>query len=415
MQAANAMMLPLLLAGMLACQPAAAMQDSYLGRIKDAEARLGGPEVFARIEAMTFEEQLAFARSHRRQFDVLRNVRSLAGDATGAARAALWFEITDPVPAHKLTAKPGELDALVAEDALQAIVREAKKRQIVILNEAHHVPLHRVFAARLASELRKIGYEYLAAETFATDVPAHPATPMQVGGYYVREPMYAGFVRGALREGWTFVGYDHWAEGATPAERIRQREVGAARNIVAKTFARNPQAKVFMYVGYGHGQKHQWSDGRKSVALLVKETTGIDPLSIDQSAMYGRGDARIDLPQYRAAMARFAPTTAIVLKNAAGGHAVQGGLPGYDMQVFHPDETAHGAHGRPLWMERRAGLRPLPVPVDLLPATGRRLVQAFHVADGRGAIPADQVMVEAGKPAPSFMLPEGQFRFGFEE
>lgn len=66
-------------------------------------------------------------------------------------------------------------------------------------------------------------------------------------------------------------------------------------------------------------------------------------------------------------------------------------------------------------MERQAGLKPHPVPAGLLPASGRRLIQAFHAGDGEGAVPVDQVMVEAGTPAASLMLPEGQFRFGYEE
>jgi len=58
------------------------------------------------------------------------------------------------------------IEDAIAEDAIAAIVREAKNRQVVILNEAHHVPLHRAFAMKLARELRKIGYEYLACEAF---------------------------------------------------------------------------------------------------------------------------------------------------------------------------------------------------------------------------------------------------------
>lgn len=34
------------------------------------------------------------------------------------------------------------------------------------LNEAHHIPMHRAFAMQLARELRKIGYTWLACETF---------------------------------------------------------------------------------------------------------------------------------------------------------------------------------------------------------------------------------------------------------
>ncbi|SFD61719.1 hypothetical protein [Massilia yuzhufengensis] len=275
-----------------------------------------------------------------------------------------------------------------------------------------------MFAARLARELRKIGFTYLACETFDEHLSARPAAITGDMGFYSREPMYAGFLRSALRDGWTFVGYDTHAEAATQLERNRLREVGAARNIMDKVFAGDPKAKVFVYVGYGHAmkQKEANGDGWKSLATLLREGQGSEPLTIDQATMVARGDARVDHPQYRATMRRLAPAQPIVLKAAAGGYAVLAGVPGgYDMQVFHPDETALNKDGRPLWMERQAGLRPHPVPLTLLPASGRRLVQAYHIEDGDQAVPADQVLVEAGKPAPAFMLPNGQFRYGHEE
>lgn len=324
----TARMLPLLFASLFICPStgaatpgaaAAPAKFSYLSRINESESRIGAPAVFARLEGMKPEEQVAFARAHRADFDRLRNMRSLAGDATGAAQASVWFDIADGALSRHAAVKSGELDAVAPDDAVQAIVREARNRRIVILNEAHHVPLHRVFASRLASELRKIGYTYLAAETFSPGVPAHPAAPWQVDGFYVKEPMYASFVRSAMRDGWTFVAYDHAPiEASTPAERSRLREVGAARNLVERIFSRDPEAKVFMYVGYGHAQEMPKAspNGFTTVATVLKESTGLDPLTVDQASMYGRGDVRVDLPRYRAAMQRFAPGKPIVFKTA---------------------------------------------------------------------------------------------------
>lgn len=408
----------LLLAGCLAACPLAGNASepfrwSYLEKVREAEARVGGPGVFAQLEAMQPAQRAAILEEKRGAIDLLMNMRSLTGDAAGTAQAALWFEIANGYPA-KYAAQSGKpLESATSEDALQAIVREARHRQIVILNEAHHEPLHRVFASRLAAELKKIGYDYLAAETFDKTIPSRPATVTTYMGFYSTEPMYAEFLRRAARDGWSFVGYDH-----VEADSEREREIGSARNIVEKVFARNPKAKLFMYVGYGHAGKQQAvsEGGWKSVATLLREQLGTEPLTIDQTTMYGRGDVRADHPQHRVAMQRFSPSKPIVLKAPSGGFATIGLRPGsFDLQVFHPDETMFTKEGRPLWMERQAGLKPRPVPASLLPASGRRLVQAFHAADGAGAVPADQVIVEAGKPAPSLMLPEGQFRFGYEE
>ncbi|WP_288380268.1 hypothetical protein [uncultured Massilia sp.] len=401
--------------GLLSCHSAQAAPD-YLKLLDRAETASGAPGVFAQLETLAPEARAAVLEERAGALDMLRNMRSLAGDASGAAQASMWFDIARDVQSQYGRSTSLALESATAEDALAAIVREAKNRQIVILNEAHHVPFHRVFAARLARELRKIGYDYLAAEAFTPDIPLHPATVDRNMGFYVNEPMYGAFVRGAIRDGWSFVGYDHNPEGAQPHERERLRELGSARNLVERIFTKHPKAKVFMYVGYGHAGKQGVAnkDGWKSVATLLREQLGIDPLSIEQTFMYARDDARVEHPRYRAAMERFAPSLPVVFRTPAGGYAMAGVRPGsYDMQVFHPDETEHGKEGRPVWMQTRAGLAPQPVPANLLPAQGRRLIQAFHADDGPDATPLDMVMVEAGKPAPALMLPPGTFRFGF--
>ena len=400
------------------CTGAQAAPPDYLKLLARAESASGAPGVFAELESMAPDRRKAFLEERAGAMDSLRTMRSLSGDASGAAQASMWFDIASGRPSQYAAHDGRVLESARAEEALAAIVREAKSRQIVILNEAHHVPFHRVFAARLAKELRKIGFDYLAAEAFALDIPLHPAAVERNMGFYVNEPMYGAFVRSAIRDGWSFVGYDHMPEGASPNDRERLRELGAARNLVEGIFAKNPKAKVFMYVGYGHAAKQREANanGWKSVATLLRETLGTDPLTIEQTIMYGRGDVRVDHPLYRAAMRRFAPSVPVVFAAREGGYAVVGTRPGsFDMQVFHPDETGHGKEGRPLWMRRQAGLAPQPVPAGLLPAQGRRLIQAFHVEDGIDAVPLDMVMVEAGKPAPALMLPEGRFRFGFAQ
>ena len=43
------------------------------------------------------------------------------------------------------------------------------------------------------------------------------------------------------------------------------------------------------------------------------------------------------------------------------------------------------------------------------------MIKAFRPADGKDAVPADVVLLDAGKPAPALMLPAGDFRFETEE
>ena len=62
-----------------------------------------------------------------------------------------------------------------------------------------------------------------------------------------------------------------------------------------------------------------------------------------------------------------------------------------------------------------AGRTASPVPTTLLPATGRRLVLAYDKAHGVDALAVDAVLVQAGQPAQSLMLPPGEMRLETQE
>jgi hypothetical protein len=46
-----------------------------------------------------------------------------------------------------------------------------------------------------------------------------------------------------------------------------------------------------------------------------------------------------------------------------------------------------------------------------VPTEGKRLVVARPAGQAHDAIPADVVMLEAGKPTPRFMLPPGEYTY----
>jgi hypothetical protein len=57
----------------------------------------------------------------------------------------------------------------------------------------------------------------------------------------------------------------------------------------------------------------------------------------------------------------------------------------------------------------------VPSPRALLPKNGGRLIKTYHSHEGPDAVPADMVLVDAGKPSPMLMLPAGKFRFTYED
>jgi hypothetical protein len=93
----------------------------------------------------------------------------------------------------------------------------------------------------------------------------------------------------------------------------------------------------------------------------------------------------------------------VVFRNAAGKlWTVREGI---DVTLFHPRSVYE--NGRPTWL-RMGGLRsPFVLPQDICGSAPRCLVRAWYAAEGLAAVPVDQTVVAAGKPA-ALMLPAGE-------
>jgi hypothetical protein len=269
--------------------------------------------------------------------------------------------------------------------------------------------------------LRPLGYTILAAEAFsnpdsAEDSPvtrmARDGYPRLESGHYTNDPVFADFVRQALKLGFRPVAYEQRQSQSPPGGGIAAREQAQADNIAALVAA-NPDSKFFIYVGFSHvleaavdrdGEPVEW------MAARLKKLTGIDPLTIDQanpselaSNRWGRDAFALVAPRIgRPSVLRLSGADLRVGEN---GHAV-------DLQIFHPPIRL--VNGRPSWL-RGMGRTARPVPANLVPLQGRRLVQAFLAGEGERAIPVDQVLVEAGKPVPRLMLPKQAVRYAVQE
>ncbi|WP_423027170.1 hypothetical protein [Undibacterium sp. Ji42W] len=336
-------------------------------------------------------------------------MRSMAGDVDGAIAAF------NQMPVEDVPATSSEFDSInnaKAEDAITAIVREAKKTQVVILNEAHHVSMHRAFAMKLARELKKEGYTYLACEAFSLydDFPLQKQYVSENTGMLTKETTYSNFLRDAMQDQWKFVSYE-------PVNS--PRESGMAKNLVQKIFRQDPKAKVFIYAGYSHAHEFpvaETDDDKSKMAAQLKRLTGINPLTIDQTAMYEHIDTTRQSKLYKAALTRMAQEKPFVLKSG-GQQYLKLGINNklVDMQVIYPAYSTSPTTGRASWLTTLAGFTPRDIPKELLPTTGQRLIYVFHKQEPADGTPADVVIVQAGKTPPKLMLPPGEFRFGFED
>ncbi len=324
-------------------------------------------------------------------------------------------------------ADAGGLRDYDSQDAMQAILELASQRQVVMINEAHHVPLHRAFVLQLLEGLYRKGFRYFAAEALtAQDKQLQKrGYPTMATGYYLPEPLCADLVRTALRLGYQVVPYED--EGARspmdskdPIAAQNARESGQAKNLKERILAKDPQAKILVHAGYGHIAKTpetlEMSGKKGEIRLMAnnfKAITGIDPLSIAQDAMTEHSVPSEENPDYRLAIERgLLKDKPVVLRDpkskAYYGPTQSEGK--YDLVVFHPRSVYE--RGRPTWLSMGGLRHAVALPEQHRPTPGSSyLAQAFYPAEkDKDAIPVDQIEYRSGEPVPCLWLPKGEFR-----
>jgi hypothetical protein len=200
------------------------MPNTYMEALRRAEA--DAPALPADVASgIPSEESRAVLRRASSRLQRLAVARAFVGDADGAISAYDLQELGSGVRGS------GKLDDLKAiedgtvQDAIQAIVAAARTRRVVLINEAHHVSMHRAFAHRLATELRKIGYTYLAAETFNElgEGRKMQGYVNETFGKFTQDPVYADIVNQAMADGWKIISYEHTTYGMTGTPRKNRR------------------------------------------------------------------------------------------------------------------------------------------------------------------------------------------------
>ncbi|MDP2089037.1 MAG: hypothetical protein Q8J84_06505 [Flavobacteriaceae bacterium] len=171
-------------------------------------------------------------------------------------------------------------EVVINSEAIEKIVDEAKKYRIIMFNENHFFPNHRILISELLPKLKDIGYTYLALE--ALDIKQDSllnlenAYPTLETGFYTSEQNYGNLIRKAKALGFQFVAYENM-------ESNKDREIGQAENLYNKTFKINPNDKVVILAGIDHILEKPTSKGKKWMATIFKEKYNIDPLTISQT------------------------------------------------------------------------------------------------------------------------------------
>jgi hypothetical protein len=379
---------------------------SSLGPVWDAVAdaqRRGGNEL-AVLDALAplMPEKLDMRSPRFARDSVALQTSSVFHAAVGNYREALReFPYAFPLTTPDLT-DSFPPDGWSPKPALPALASLVAGVNIIMLNEAHHVPQHRAFAIGLLMLLREKGFRYFAAETLDandTDLQSRGYPTDKSGGYTV-EPVYGDLIRSALRLGYRVVAYE--GTGALDAER---REQAQASNLVERVFKQDAHAKILIYAGYAHIDKSGRAlGGVVPLAARLRQMTGQDPLTIDQTVMSEHIPAQREHPIYRYLMAHAPLSQPTIFVNTQGKPwTLEPGV--RDVTLFQPRSVY--VDGRPTWLTI-GGLRsPYRLPEMICGQVSRCLVKARYASESTNAIPVDQI--EVTNDTQTLLLPAGVF------
>lgn len=287
------------------------------------------------------------------------------------------------------------------EKAIPYILAEAEKAQVLIINEAHHIPMHRVFTTRLLEGLYERGYRYFGLEALASNDSADSILnaagyPTLQSGYYIREPQFGNLIREALQLGFQLFSY----EARSDADG-REREMEQARYI-ADFMAENPGQKVLIHCGFAHAAEGEYKSWGRTMAGRLNEFTAIDPLTVNQTNYTERSEPRFEDAYYRA----LHPKEPTIFATPEGEAFQPGGTTYYyDLYVFHPRTLQPD---RPEWLlfaDRKV------MEVDLrhenLPLPYKLLVYAENEPIGE-AVPLEVLEIDQNETPVTCILPPGK-------
>ncbi|MBB2148645.1 hypothetical protein [Pedobacter gandavensis] len=183
----------------------------------------------------------------------------------------------------KLRAMKGE--GVNFSPAIDYIIKASKDQQVVMINEDHNTPKHRLLSYNLLEDFYALGYRYLAVEALENDSSCiNLGYPQIKSGFYTQEPNMGNLLKKALKLGFKLVPYESTDEteydGKSESYLDNIREVNQAKNLY-HILEKDPQAKILVHAGHGH----IWEKGGDIIfmAEYFRILSGINPLTINQS------------------------------------------------------------------------------------------------------------------------------------
>lgn len=308
------------------------------------------------------------------------------------------------------------------KNALDVISALSAKEQVIMLNELHHVPMHRAFTARLLPILYQKGFRYLAVEA-VNEIDSELNSrgyPVYKTGGYTSEPVFGDMLRVALKLGFKIVPYEYSGKCQPKQENPyycqNERERGQAQNIYDRILREHPGAKILVHAGAGHIQEYR-SAQVTIMAAHFKDISHIDPFTIDQIEMNEHSAPEYEEADYRYVTGKNLIKVPTIFQSVKGDYRknINGQFSTVDAQVFHP--RVKYKNNRPEWLRVGKIRKPFVVKSSFWARKQSNpneanyfLIQAFAANEVEGAVPVDQVVVSDSMQKAVLMLPSGRFR-----
>ncbi len=221
----------------------------------------------------------------------------------------------------------------------ERILKRAAEHQVLLINEGHHLPNHRVFTASLLLELWNLGYRRIGFEAIIDDL----ATMHQEGyptyglGTYTEEPQFGELIREALTIGYKIFGYD------SDDLYDEDREIYQAKTI-ASVITDNPDEKTIIHCGFGHLYENP---NNRLMGYQLGQLTNLDPLTVNQ---YHYSERYSTLYEHQVYTDLVTDESVVFMSNAGEDFGrPNGDSINEDLLVFHPRTKYKDS--RPTWLE----------------------------------------------------------------
>jgi len=287
-------------------------------------------------------------------------------------------------------------------NAEQYILKRAENEQVIIINEAHHQPMHRVFATSLLQGLYDRGYRYLGMEAlnYFDTLLNKRGYPIDDSGYYSNEPQYGNLIRKALA-----IGYQIFPYEADFTVNGKEREIQQAHNI-QKVINAHPDGKFLIYCGFAHINENEVAVWEKAMAGRLTEYTGINPFTVNQVILTEHFLSNKENPFFTL-VDTLQHSSLFIHEDGSIFHGLDGDNR-FDVRLYHP--RTHYINGRPDWLLLDGSRHYYLVDQNEITIEYPVLIRAFLENESNNAVPVDVIEIKDIADQKALVLPKGNYR-----